>query len=41
MIAHREMRQWGLGERPVLLPYDGDSETTLSDERKRKNIRDG
>ena len=30
-IAHREVRE-GLGERPVLMPHDGDSEDDLSDE---------
>ena len=31
--ANREMRGWGLGEWPVLLPYDGGSEDDLdSDE---------
>ena len=31
-IAYREMRWWGLGERPVLLLSDGGSEDDLSDE---------
>ena len=33
---HREMRRWGLAEWPVLLPYDGDSEDDLCDEKMEK-----
>ena len=30
--VNTKMKVWGLGEWPVLLPYDGDSEDDLSDE---------
>ena len=30
--VNKEMRGWGLGEWPLLLPYNGDSDDDLSDE---------